>query len=207
MATTAETPERVRRPRLPAAERRAGLLKAARTVFQENGLAGARTKQIARLAGTSEAILYRHFASKDELFEAAILEPVEALVADLIAGSFTMAGLSGRDSRRKASYDVNAEVFERMREVTPLLGTALFSDREAGSRFYRQCLEPLMDELNLAIAASLDGWKHKPVTPEILTSIHLGTYFWVALQEYFGRPRLDSAFVSGELTDILSRAL
>ena len=98
-----------RRPRVRSADRRASILVTAREVFQENGLAGARTKAIADLAGTSETILYRHFASKEELFEAAVLEPVESLVANLVESADSMAAL-GRNSRRQASYEVNAEV-------------------------------------------------------------------------------------------------
>ncbi|MDQ3671411.1 MAG: TetR/AcrR family transcriptional regulator, partial [Actinomycetota bacterium] len=54
--------------RLPAAERRRELVEAALRVFSEGSYAGATTAQIARAAGVSEPILYRHFASKRELY-------------------------------------------------------------------------------------------------------------------------------------------
>jgi TetR/AcrR family transcriptional regulator len=53
--------------RLTAEERRLRLLSAARKVFAEKGLAGASTRDIARAAGVSEGLLYRYFASKEEL--------------------------------------------------------------------------------------------------------------------------------------------
>ena len=204
---TTETKPKPRRKRVSGEQRRAGLLDAARKVFQESGLAGARTKRIAELAGTSEAILYRHFASKEELFEAAILEPVEEMVAELTESSASMAELGGRARRRKASYDVNESVLRRMLEIAPLLGTALFSDREAGVKFYHDRLEPLMRKLNEAFAASLTTWKHQPVAPEMIVNIELGTFFWVALQDYFGHSTIDAEAISHELTDILVRAL
>ena len=60
--------------RLPAAERRQALLEAALRVFSEGSYAGATTAQIAREAGVSEPILYRHFASKRELYFACLGE-------------------------------------------------------------------------------------------------------------------------------------
>jgi AcrR family transcriptional regulator len=58
--------------RLPAAERRAALVEAALRVFSEGSYAGATTAQIAREAGVSEPILYRHFGSKRELYFACL---------------------------------------------------------------------------------------------------------------------------------------
>ena len=58
--------------RLPAEERRRELVDAALRVFSEGSYAGATTAQIAREAGVSEPILYRHFASKRELYFACL---------------------------------------------------------------------------------------------------------------------------------------
>ena len=60
--------------RLPAAERRLAIVEAALRVFSEGSYAGATTAHIAREAGVSEPILYRHFASKRELYFACLDE-------------------------------------------------------------------------------------------------------------------------------------
>jgi len=60
--------------RLPAAERRHALIDAALRVFSEGSYSGATTAQIAREAGVSEPILYRHFASKRDLYFACLDE-------------------------------------------------------------------------------------------------------------------------------------
>jgi AcrR family transcriptional regulator len=60
--------------RLPAAERRRELVEAALRVFSEGSYAGATTAEIAREAGVSEPILYRHFASKRDLYFACVDE-------------------------------------------------------------------------------------------------------------------------------------
>jgi len=60
--------------RLSAAERRSALVDAALRVFSEGSYAGATTADIARAAGVSEPILYRHFASKRDLYFACLDE-------------------------------------------------------------------------------------------------------------------------------------
>ena len=60
--------------RLPADERRSTLIDAALTAFSTGSYSGATTAQIAREAGVSEPILYRHFASKKELYFACLDE-------------------------------------------------------------------------------------------------------------------------------------
>ena len=58
--------------RLPAAERREQLLDTAVTLFAKRGYAGATTAELAKAAGVTEPIIYRHFASKKDLFIAVI---------------------------------------------------------------------------------------------------------------------------------------
>src|ERR1051325_7132414 len=63
--------------RLNAEDRRRLLLKAAIGSFAQKGFAGTKTKDIASAAGVSEAILFRHFASKEALYQE-ILDTKEA---------------------------------------------------------------------------------------------------------------------------------
>jgi AcrR family transcriptional regulator len=65
--------------RLPAAERRRALVDAALQVFSEGSYAGATTSDIARTAGVSEPILYRHFDSKRDLYFACLDEAWEQI--------------------------------------------------------------------------------------------------------------------------------
>jgi AcrR family transcriptional regulator len=57
---------------MPAAERRQGLIDTAIRLFSEGSYRGTTTSEIARAAGISEPILYRHFTSKRELYLAAL---------------------------------------------------------------------------------------------------------------------------------------
>lgn len=59
--------------RMPGGERREQLIDVGLRLFSKKGFSGTTTKEIARAAGVNQAILFRHFPSKDDLY-AAILE-------------------------------------------------------------------------------------------------------------------------------------
>jgi AcrR family transcriptional regulator len=56
--------------RMPADLRREQILRTAVELFSQRGFKGTTTKEIARAAGVSEAIIFRHFATKHELYGA-----------------------------------------------------------------------------------------------------------------------------------------
>jgi AcrR family transcriptional regulator len=58
--------------RLPASERRARVLDCACRVFSEGSYRGTTTAELARAAGVTEPILYRHFDSKRDLYLACL---------------------------------------------------------------------------------------------------------------------------------------
>lgn len=69
--------------RLKSEERRKQILEKAAEVFAAHGLAGARTKDIAKACDINEAVIYKHFESKEELFRESLhfnqIELVEKL--------------------------------------------------------------------------------------------------------------------------------
>ena len=58
--------------RMAADERRLQIVQVAMRLFSERGFRGTTTKEIAQAAGVSEAIIFRHFATKEELYTAII---------------------------------------------------------------------------------------------------------------------------------------
>ena len=59
--------------RLTAEARREAIVEAVRDVFAQKGFDGTTTRELAKAAGVSEALLYKHFPSKESLY-AAMLE-------------------------------------------------------------------------------------------------------------------------------------
>src|SRR4051812_12479200 len=63
--------------RLSGQERRAAIIESAIQLFSDKGFRGVTTREIASAVGVSEPVLYQHFPSKRELYEAIIDTMVE----------------------------------------------------------------------------------------------------------------------------------
>src|SRR5579872_2307151 len=61
---------RVPKKRLSSTERREAIVQAVRNVFAEKGFHGTTTRELAEAAGVSEALLFKHFPSKEALYAA-----------------------------------------------------------------------------------------------------------------------------------------
>src|SRR5690242_17907776 len=57
---------------MPASDRRTQLLQIALNVFSRKGFNGATTKEIAAEAGVTEAVIFRHFPTKQALYQAVL---------------------------------------------------------------------------------------------------------------------------------------
>ncbi|MGH2669006.1 MAG: TetR/AcrR family transcriptional regulator [bacterium] len=80
MATKDHNGEAERRVRRSPDQVRQLLLDAARAAFATNGYAGTSTREISERAGVSEALLFRHFGTKAQLFQRAIFDPFNEFV-------------------------------------------------------------------------------------------------------------------------------
>jgi AcrR family transcriptional regulator len=58
----------VRTKRLSCEERKEAIVKAVLPIFARNGFASTTTRELAKAAGVSEALLYKHFPSKETLY-------------------------------------------------------------------------------------------------------------------------------------------
>jgi AcrR family transcriptional regulator len=74
-----------KRVRLPSRERRHAIVIAVQSAFAAKGFDGTTTRELARAAGVSEALLYKHFPSKESLYDAML----EACANGPMAAEFT----------------------------------------------------------------------------------------------------------------------
>lgn len=70
MSLEQATPRSHGQPRMSGDDRRRQLIEVAIDLFSRNGFAGTTTKEIAAAAGVTEAIIFRHFATKQDLYKA-----------------------------------------------------------------------------------------------------------------------------------------
>lgn len=193
-ATEAAAPKR-RRAYLPAAERRRQIIEAAQQVFARANLQGARTRDIARVADVNQATLFEHFASKEELFIEAVVQPLLEAMDGMrertrdyeASGSWTEALEKAHASSRRH--------LDGIIRLYPLLVAALFSDPELGGRLYRGHIAPLLKRRGEAIGRlTKEGF-----TPEFVGLATFGVYFAIAMDQAFGS-------ASGGLTALAAQA-
>jgi len=87
--------------RLSAEQRRASIIEVAKRLFATKGFHGVSIDEIVREVGVSPAILYRHFASKEDLYQAVLQEfsctresYVETVVEDDISFEKVLRGMT-----------------------------------------------------------------------------------------------------------------
>jgi AcrR family transcriptional regulator len=143
----------VRRQRLNASDRRASILQAASRVFERNGDIGSTTtKMIAEEAGINEAVLYRHFDSKEEIFYASVIEPLHLPIDVFIRRAQPPAQRMTREERLQFMQAVMNGMVDQLAEKMPALGLVLFGSPGVAESFYRSAWEPALRDL-------AEGWR------------------------------------------------
>ncbi|HVW34935.1 MAG TPA: TetR/AcrR family transcriptional regulator [Acidimicrobiia bacterium] len=168
------------RKRLTAEARRQMILDAARDVFLEKGLNGARLRDIAERVGITEAYLYRHFASKTDLYEAAVHEPVRLATETFTARLEELVGTEGLTGLELVRR-INEIMLRFMLEAVPYLGVALFSDTGSGGEFYQSKIYPRVHEPVRFLLRSIQGWPAPGIDPDLVVNSMWGLNYGVAL--------------------------
>jgi TetR/AcrR family transcriptional regulator len=184
------------------AERRQRIVDASRRVFLERGLVRARTRQIAEAAGVKEAILYSHFASKEEIFSAAIFDPLEALISEIFA-RVDLLGTADEHTRQRIFVEGHIRFIEVMKEVVPLFGVALYSNVEVGRRFFTGRLLPLFNSWFKLTERSVEGWSHRNANPRTVAMAAWGMHFGMALDAAMTDDELDVTGTARKVADVL----
>jgi len=123
---------------------RTRLLKAATLVFATAGVAGATTREIARVAGVNEVTLFRHFQSKEQLL-AAVIGEVTALQTEALSHQ--------EEWTQNLQIDLThyAQLYNRMlEEYEALIRTFIGEAKrhpEAARRVIYEATQPLRDKL------------------------------------------------------------
>ena len=191
-----------KRKRLTAEERRESIVAAGRAVFLEQGLNGARTRTIAQYAGITEAVLYQHFTSKEDIFEAAVLQPLRALLDDLLERSRAL--LASGEDRPRLTMRLESLWLERLGEIVPLLGPALFDDQALGRRCYRDIVAPFLTRLEAE--ATSRGLLPADEAAVLVRAI-FGTNLLLVLDRLQQGQEIDIPSLAGQLSDLYSLGL
>jgi AcrR family transcriptional regulator len=146
-------------PRLPAAERRQAIVLAAQRVFSSRSYAGATTAEIAREAGVSEPIIYRHFLSKRELYFAC-LDSAWAELRGLMEEK--LAGLTPEN--REGVFGETAQAVRRSKVLVPNLWLQAINEAGEDPDMQRRMREH-MREVHDVFAGLLRSAQESGVVP------------------------------------------
>ncbi|MEK7764151.1 MAG: TetR/AcrR family transcriptional regulator [Nitrospirota bacterium] len=167
-------------------ERQASLIQAATTLFAKKGFNGTTTKEIARAAGISEALVFKHFPTKRALYAAILAEKVT--ISELLSAIEESA--KKRDDRRVftliAGYRIRPGVDPTLLRL--LLFSAL-EGHELSDMFFGKHHKVFYDHLAAYIQTRVEDGAFRQVDPLLAARAFIGmVVHHRLLHEIFGVP-------------------
>lgn len=190
---------RKRRQYLPAHVRKEQILSAAQGVFSQSGFRGASTREIAKKAGVNQSMIFELFETKEKLFIAAVVKPLEELLDGI------------RDRVKVYENAINAEDvlaigrlttlrhLESMTSMYPLLVQALFSDEELGRTLYVEHVFPLIKSRADAMVNMVRG----NLDPVLINQAIFGTLFSVVMHNNFTNGTVDLSAAARQIPELV----
>lgn len=191
--------------RLAASDRKKQLIDIAMGLFSEQGFDGTSTREIADAAGVNEAIIFRHFKTKEDLYWAVLADRIERRgrtrrVKELLE--------SDRDTR-----DVLVAIAETMLDrtaddmaVTRLLFYSALRNRELSDRFFQTYAHEKFELLSEFFRRRMEAGEFRAVDPLVAARSFLGMIIYHYLvHELLGGQRhgtLNSRELAHEITDL-----
>ena len=157
--------------RMNREDRRAQILDAAMSVFVEKGFTASTTLEIAKAANISEVTLFRHFASKQEIF----LAGIEPILFNTLEGSISLSAHFGPQEMLKNILferinliSDNCQVIRLILSEAPLLSTL------GAESFMNRIIRMLRDVLVLAgVHTQMETFALRILMGSILSFVYL----------------------------------
>jgi TetR/AcrR family transcriptional regulator len=172
--------------RLPSEERRKQILVSSLRVFARSSFHGATTRQISEEAGVAEALIYRYFGSKRELFCAAVSYTGERLVESLL--KVLEENKSDPRAAMAATVGMYLEFLRRHEDLAKMvfLVSAELDDPEV-----RAAYMPHLERCLKALTVVFREWQkaglvREDVAPRAAAWLFVGSYQILALMKHSG---------------------
>jgi TetR/AcrR family transcriptional regulator len=174
--------------RLTGEERRRVIVEAALALFSQKGFRGTTTKEIAEAAGCSEATIFKHFTTKDELYSA-ILE-AKSRIEETLAKAAHAAAQKDDSGVFRA---VGLESLTRTEQDPSLMRLLLFSALEGhglSHLFFESKVRRLHEFLSSYIKGRIADGAFQPVDPLLAARGFVGMIaHHLLIHEIFGMKR------------------
>ena len=161
--------------RMPGDERRMQILRSAVSLFSQRGFRGTTTKEIAQASGISEAMVFRHFATKEELYTA-ILDHKACSGTAYSPCDIVATAVADRDDR--AVFEQLAHnalnVHDNDPEFHRLLLHAALEGHELAAMFWERNVRPVYEFLGAYIRGRQHEGAMLEMNPKIVVRAFIG---------------------------------
>jgi AcrR family transcriptional regulator len=190
--------------RLPLDARRTQIVKASRALFARKGFSGTTSRELARAAGVSEALIFRLYPTKRALYT--------AIIQHQIAGAPPVLAADGEPDRAYF-LRLTRTFLTRVRNDSTFLRLMMFSGLEGHALsdiYYRSAVSRLIERLRRRIQAGIRAGRYRRVDPYLAARAFTSMLVHFALsQEIFlkGRPDAPPDRAAETLTDLFFSGL
>ena len=178
--------------RLPASDRKKQLLEIAMKLFSEQGFDGTSTREIAQAAGVNEALIFRHFRTKEALFWAVLSNRVERRGRNRRMRELVRS----QGDLREVLVAIAETLLDRTEDdaaVTRLLFYSALRNRELSNRFFQTYGQEKFEMLASLVRAGIGAGHFRKVNPVTAARAFLGMIVYDYLvEEVFGVPHAQS---------------
>jgi AcrR family transcriptional regulator len=199
--------------RMSGEARRMEIVRVAMRLFSRRGFRGTTTKEIAQAAGVSEAIIFRHFATKHELY-AAILDHKACAEGFGDPREMVAEAIERKDDRAVFEGLAFAALqhHEKDTEFNRLLLYAALEGHELAQMFWERTVMQLYQFLGSYISERQRDGAFRPVDPLIVVRAFVGMIIHHSLNNNLWDPQrrlldISNAAAAREFTGILLRGI
>jgi len=179
--------------RLSAAARRQQILHIATELFAERGFRGTTTRELARRAGVNEALLFRHFPNKEELYWAVMNATRRGGRGRAHLEAELSLPPSTREEERRKFAAIAEGILRRLRQDAALSRLLLFSALEnhrLSARFFRRYVADYYEALAGYIHRRIRAGACRRVNPALAARAFIGMVsYHFLIQDVFGARR------------------
>ena len=199
--------------RMAGGERRQQILGVAMRLFSQHGFRGTTTKEIAQAAGVSEAMVFRHFANKQELYSAILdFKACSGSLGD--PREFLAEHLRRKDDRAVFTELARALMHhhESDQEFLRLLTHAALEEHELAQMFWERTIRTMYEFLGGYVRERQRDGAFRQIEPAVVVRAFLGTIIHHSLNNTLWDKRrtlldISNERAAAEFTEILLRGV